>query len=345
MYLFISALLAAILLVGCGKGSKEETDNKGASTEKDKSGTEKESKDKAKLGDFEIVFEGEVTEEGDDKFIVEGSSNLLPGSRIIGEVLVDDEEVFSDTTELIQEDGKFHLELEHHKYGEAEIVVRFDFDSVQDDEIIRHYGDKGQKLTGPFIYKHKTHNGIYKKAEAKIDYTPGEMSNLTLAAPDWHDIPDDYGDPRIWIEIEELTEDGEFFYVNATSNILEGSTIKGWYGGNNDDAQVNPDGSFDFKIDYQYLEDEEFKIEFNPSNFQWNEIEEAYGKKGQKLVGNLVVTNEYSTDKQYIEMHIPWEGKDKSENADKDDETSEDADTDTDTEKTDETEEDESDKD
>lgn len=40
--------------------------------------------------------------------------------------------------------------------------------------------------------------------------------------------------------------------------------------------------------------------------FLGGEIEETYGSKGQKLVGNLVVTNDYS-DKQTIEKVIPWE--------------------------------------
>jgi hypothetical protein len=305
MYLIMTALLVSIFLVGCGKDT-EELDSKAAATEKGKE-TKKETKDKVELGNFEIVLGGEVTEE-DNKFMIEGSSNLLPGSRVVGEVLVDDGDIFSSTTELVQEDGKFHMELDHHKYGEAEIIVRFDFDGVQEDEIKRHYGEKGQKLTGPFIYKHKTHSGIFKKAEAKIDYIPGESSNLTFAAPDWHELPEDYGDPRVWIEIEELTEDGEFFYMQGRSNILEGSEMKVSYGWNSDKTRVNPDGSFDFKIDYEYLEDKEFVIKFEPSSLQWNEIEEAYGSNGQKLVGNLVETHQFNTDKQFIEMRVPWDG-------------------------------------
>ena len=160
--------MIALLLVGCGKDSGEKTDSDNADATKDKTETKKETEKKSELGGYEVVFDGEITEDG-DKFIIEGKSNLLPGSRVVGEVLVDDGDVFSDTTELVQEDGTFHMELDHHKYGEAEIIVRFDFEGVQDDEIKRHYGEKGQKLTGPFIYKHKTHNGIFKKAEAKFD--------------------------------------------------------------------------------------------------------------------------------------------------------------------------------
>ena len=155
--------------------------------EKIRRNAKKETEKKSELGGYEVVFDGEISEDG-DKFIIDGKSNLLPGSRVVGEVLVDDGDVFSDTSELVQEDGTFHMELNHHKYGEAEISVRFDFEGVQEDEIKRHYGEKGQKLAGPFIYKHKTHSGIFKKAEAKLAYLPGEASNLTIVAPEWYDV-------------------------------------------------------------------------------------------------------------------------------------------------------------
>ena len=92
----------------------------------------------------------------------------MAGLGLVGEVLVDDgEEVFADTTELVEDDGTFYMELDHHQYGEAEIVVRFDFESVQDDEIKRHYGEKGQKLEGPFIYKHKAYDGYFEESGGK----------------------------------------------------------------------------------------------------------------------------------------------------------------------------------
>lgn len=304
-------ILIALFTVGCsGKDNA------------DVSATEKENKKAIKnIGDYNIQLSGDI-EETEELFIVEGKSNLIPGSRLVGELVVDDgETVFSDTTELVEDDGSFYMELDHHKYGEAEIFIRFDFDGVQDDEVKRHYGEKGQNLEGPFIYKHKTFDGILNKAEAHITYNPQGENNLVIKAPNWYELPDDYGDPRIWIEVEELTEDGEYFYVHGRSNILEGSEIKIDYKGNRDKTQVKPDGSFDFKLDYEYLEDTDFVITFNPASFQWNEIEEAYGATGQKLVGNLVVSDKFSTDKQYIEKIIPLDGETNSEqHNDQDDE-------------------------
>ncbi|MGM8365958.1 hypothetical protein ACLIBG_10835 [Virgibacillus sp. W0181] len=315
----ISMIFIVMLLGACGQNEDEKTNegeaNEAAAEAEEEPVTEEK---EAELGDYEVQLDGEVTEQ-DNTFVIEGKSNLLPGSRLVGEVVVvteGEKEVFSDTTELVQEDGSFHMELEHHEYGEAEIIVRFDFNTVQDDEIKRHYGEKGQKLEGPFIYKHEEYEGILKKAEAKIDYVPGETTNLAIQAPDWYDLPDDYGDPRIWIEVEELTEDGEFFYLHGRSNIMEGSEIKVEYRYNKDKTQVKPDGSFDFKFDYEYLEDKDIVITFEPYGYQWNEIEEAYGKKGQKLVGDLVVNNKYSTDKQFIEKRIPWDGSFEEDGAD-----------------------------
>ena len=305
---------------GCGLLSKGKeivedaiTDEEGSNTDEEADAKGEETKDKsdenAELGDYEVFFGGDI-EESEDKFIINGKSNLLPGSRIVGEVLLDEGKLFTpDTSELVGENGDFYMELDHHQYGEAEIVIRFDFDNVQDDEIKRHYGEKGQKLEGPFIYRHKAFDGILQKAEARINYDANGGSDLAIAAPDWEPLPDDYGDPRIWIEVDELTEDGEYFYMHGRSNILEGSVLKVEYQYNRGETQVNPDGTFDFKFDYEYLEDKDIIITFKPSGFQWNEIEEAYGKTGQKLVGNLVKTNKFNTNEQYVEKVIEWDSE------------------------------------
>lgn len=312
----IFSIVTLIFIVGCGSATENEagadSNNENEKKESVEANADVEKKEKeaaSELGDYTVQFSGEVIEEGDE-FIVEGMSNLLPGSRIVGEVVVDEgETVYSNTSELVSDDGTFYMELKHHQYGEAEIIIRFDFDGVQEDEIKRHYGEKGQKLEGPFIYKHKTFDGILKKAEVTVNYSPDGENDFVLKAPDWYDLPEDYGDPRVWIEVEDITEDGEFFYLHGRSNILEGSEIRVQYKGSRGKTQVNPDGSFDFKFDYRYEEDEDIVITFEPSNFQWNEIEEAYGATGQKLVGNLVVQDKFNTNKQYIEKRIPWDNK------------------------------------
>ncbi len=303
-------LCSLILLFGCVNKATEKTEVEGKEEQiSSESKSEEETKDK--LGSYTVQLDGEVHEEG-DKFIIEGKSNLLPGSRLVSEVVLEadelhlDDEVFSDSTELVDEQGNFRMELEHHQYGEAEILVRFDFEGQQEDDIKRHYGERGQKLDGPFVYKHEHFGDVFQKAEVSVTYDPDEPSDLVFKQPNWHDLPDDYGDPRVWIEIEDISDDGEFFYIHGISNLLEGSLIEVSYGFNSNDTQVQPDGSFDVKIDYEYLEDTDFIVEFNPGLSQWNSINEVYGDQGEKLVGNLVVQHDYS-DKQSIEAEIPWE--------------------------------------
>lgn len=310
--LFI-VLLSAFLLSGCGS-SNENAGSDAAESDGEKTKEEKAESANGDLGSYNVELGGTVTEEG-GAFIIDGTTNLLPGSRVVGEVWVEDneEEPFANSTEVVANDGSFTMEIDHHKYGEAEIVIKFDLNGVQEDEIKRHYGERGQKLEGPFIYKHKEYDGIFKKAEARIAYHPDEKNELVFKAPEWNKLPDDYGDPRVWIEVDEITEDGEFFYISGRSNLLEGSKLEVEYRYNRDETKVLPDGSFHFKFDYEYLEDEDLVITFDPSNFQWNEIEEAYGKNGQKLVGELVEQNKYNTDKQFIEKRIPWDEEENEE--------------------------------
>ena len=123
--------------------------------------------DRPKQGDYNVYLGGEVIET-DDKIIIHGESNLIPGSRVVGEVAVgknvryfinprvEDYDFLADTSELVDEDGNFYMEIEHPGLNaETEVTVKFHFDGQQNDDVIRHYGDRGQNLEGPYIYKHQ----------------------------------------------------------------------------------------------------------------------------------------------------------------------------------------------
>ncbi len=289
-------------------------------TDTEEAADSKENDNMPKQGDYNIYLGGEVTEE-EDKIVIEGESNLIPGTRVEGEVTVGEEEepdFLADTTEKVSDDGTFLMELEHpgKDVDEVRVAVNFHFDTEQSDEVIRHYGDRGQKLEGPYIYKHQKEVGgrkqvdIYNKAMAEIEFEPEDtLSVRHFKEPDWYDIPDDMGDPRVWIEVDEINDDQEYFYLHGRSNLVEGTELKATYGNNRDKTLVLPDGSFDFKVDYEYLEDTPFVVQFIPEEFQWNLVEEKYGKKGQKLVGDLVETNQFNTDKQYVEKEIQSESQ------------------------------------
>lgn len=265
------------------------------------------------LGDYHVFIGGEMVE-AEDRILIHGVSNLLPGARVVGEVTAGDEELFADTTEIVEDDGTFYMEIPYQSIGkETTVIVKFDFDGQQDDGIIRHYGDRGQKLEGPYIYKHQRKAGgrspkdIFNKAEVRVSFEPtDEMAVRQFKEPTWYDIPEDMGSPRVWIEVEEINNDEDHFYLHGRSNLVEGSKLRVKYKYyNQDETIVNPDGSFDFKLDYEYLEDTPFEIEFIPHGFQWNNVEEVYGKEGQNLVGELVETNKYNNQqiiKKIVEL-------------------------------------------
>lgn len=264
-----------------------------------------------KLGSEEVELGGKVIEKG-DKIIIEGESNLLPGSRLVGMVLVDDgEEVYSDTTELVSDKGKFNMEMDHHQYGDAEVVITFDFAGMQEEEVVRNYGEGGKKMEGPFVYIDKHWDDLQKKAEVRVALTQDDDTKThQLTAPDWGKKPKDYGDPRVWIEAEEITTDKEFFYVKGKSNLLEASHIKGQYSNTakQDETRVKPDGTFEMKIPYEYSEEPYFLFTFRPSSgSQWNHVREAYGEEGQKLVGKHVET---SSNVQMVRVEVDYKHED-----------------------------------
>lgn len=307
-YILVVLLISsALVLTGCFGVLQSDAESKDASASEESSKQKKDNDSSASnLGDYNIWFGGEVSER-DGKFVIEGKSNLIPGSRLTGEVIVNDGEVYTDTTEIVEEDGSFYMELNHHQYGKADIVVKFLFNSVQNDEVFRHYGEKGRNLEGPFIYKHGRNTDIYNKAEFSVSYDPNEeFGTKEIEAPEWYALPDDYGDPRVWIEVDELTNDQDYFYIHGRTNLLEGSRILGFYGSTwrTSDTRIKPDGSFDLKIEYEYREDTPISIQFLPYQNQWNMIEEAYGKNGDKMVGNLIRTARNNSSRQLAELLV-----------------------------------------
>lgn len=284
----------------------ENTDNQEKSEKIKKSNIDSE---EIALGDYDVFLGGEI-EETEQFIIVKGESNLLPGARIVGEVSVADDKYFTDTSELVQDDGTFYMELPHHTLNEeTTVTIKFHFDGQQDDAIKRHYGDRGQKLKGDFIYQHKGKVGggnpqnIFKMAKVETTFDQSEeMAIRHFSAPTWYPIPEDQGEPRVWIKVDEIKNDENFYYLHGRSNLLEGSEIQGKYNFETTYASVKPDGSFDMKFEYVYKDDAKFVLKFDPSKYsQWNIIQETYGAKGQKLVGDLVVQDKYS-DKLYVKI-------------------------------------------
>src|SRR5699024_11624854 len=97
-----------------------------------------------------VIFRSEA----EDKIIIHAESNLLPDSRVMGEVSVGEDEYFADTVEVVQDDGTFYMEIDHHHLDEeTAVVVTFSFEDMQEDKIKSHYVDGGEKWGEPAFYK------------------------------------------------------------------------------------------------------------------------------------------------------------------------------------------------
>src|SRR5699024_3235494 len=87
--------------------------------EEDKDAALENADEEYSQGDYDIYIGGEVIE-ADDKIVIEGESNLIPGSRVVGEVSVSTDtnyywaretkeyEYLADTTEIVDENGDFN---------------------------------------------------------------------------------------------------------------------------------------------------------------------------------------------------------------------------------------------
>src|SRR5699024_1891902 len=91
----------------------------------------------------------------------------------------EDYDYLADTRELVDEDGNFYMEIDHHgTNNETVVAVKFHLDGQQNNDVVRHYGDRGQNIEGPFIYQHQGEVGgrgpdnIFKKAEMRAVFKP-----------------------------------------------------------------------------------------------------------------------------------------------------------------------------
>lgn len=298
-------ILTTILLISACSLSKSSKNNNDVNEDNENENNE------VNFGDYNVQLSGEFIEE-DDTFIIEGESNLLPDTVLTGEVVVDDgETVFSEEEAFVEEDGSFQMALEHHIYGDADLIVRFDFEdrNKQDEEIVEHYGEDGEDLKGPFVTRQQP--GDKKKAEAKIHYTAEEENDLVIQTPEWKERPEDYGDGHVWFEDVEVEEDGRYFYVSGQTNLLEGTDLQMMVPESNGRTKVQKDGTFEATFEYRYHEDNESEmaIEFEPAkgSNHWDRVLEHYGEDGKELEGDLVENSSLGSGNKKIVYPIDWD--------------------------------------
>ena len=138
---------------------------------------------------------------------------------------------------------------------------------------------------------------------------------LDLETPDWSDVPDDYGDTDVWMEVEATTKHN-YLYFEGKSNLLEGSYITANITDPNDlpssawsssNTEVNPDGSFQLQIHYWDIrEGMQMHFEFDPDNNSWDSILDTFGEERENLEGDLVRTKDNGG--KYVKLSVDLAG-------------------------------------
>lgn len=329
-YLLILAIVSVFLFtVGCSntedKTTKDNTEEADAAAEDENSDDEQENESendkndqdtddgdyRSDLGNLEIWMGGEVTVE-EDKVIVEGESNLLPGAKISSSGVSDNwaSTDYQDQAE-VEDDGSFYFEFPGR---ESDIEVTLSL-STANEQVTDHYGEHLEKATGNQVYQTSDEGEFSAQYTFDIDTRKAMPYTIDLETPDWSDVPDDYGDSDIWMEVDATTKHN-YLYFEGKSNLVEGSYISGnitdpedlpssaWSSSN---TRVNPDGSFQLQIHYWDLrEGMQMHFEFDPDNNDWDHVLDMSGEKGEKLEGNLV--EEKDNGDQYIKLSIDFAG-------------------------------------
>ncbi|MGN7385358.1 hypothetical protein [Sporosarcina sp. SAFN-015] len=312
-----SALFIIMLLVGCTK-NEDDSVTEAADTPEKVEGEEADGEEEVPeeseveivkpaehLGEMEIEFAGTASIEGSEVKVV-GQTNLLEGSILFIDMDWVEGTLFGgNNTAIVEHDGSFTYETKLPDKVDGMITLELKFEPAQqNDEIREHYGESGENLEGPFIrqYDYKMKEIVYKKASAIVVLPREEGAvEVEITPPTWNK-PDDYGSTWIRIEPTKVVKDESYIYVDGTSNLLEGTSLRGRAilpgyitSGFIGHTTVNPDGSFSIIFEnpesntrIKNLEEYEITVETDLYNTLFATAIEAYGENGEKMTGDLI---------------------------------------------------------
>ena len=251
-------------------------------------------------GDSEVRLEGEF--QIDNKFVsVKGMTNLLPESKLVLSIESEYGLLVGgiDRTE-VNENGEFELEyiLPDEVEGIVHIELKFE-PANQYGEIKNHYLNQ---LGGSFVRNYAKSNEIYQKVSFQQSATiDGGQHNFSITEPSW-DLPEDYGNPKVWIE-PVIEKQDDYVVVKINSNIIEDTFIlaradipnyitSGFQGY----SYTDPDGSTVLYIHdpekdsrIKNLTEYDIVITMDPSHHNNGpHVTEVYGENGQNLAGDFV---------------------------------------------------------
>ncbi|WP_052130208.1 OmpA family protein [Ureibacillus sinduriensis] len=320
-------LLTIFLLVGCeskGESQPEKERNGSVETSQVDKETEAESDNKdEKENPADIQLSGEVVNEN-GKLVVKGKSNLMEGTKVKIDWLDRPFSIRNPVCLLcekgadVNQNGEFTFEIptDLKNYGYVLVTMEVLLGNVQSDEVKAVYGEYGENLKGPFVYKYERMDEEYQKIFASTLVLPsGEQKVYPIETPKRDEVPDDYGSTDVWVETE-LTNDHHYFYVKGKSNLLEGTAMVASYFSSKDaavaqnwvssSANVVSDGSFTLQIPYDTItETGSIVITSKPQNSHilQTKMNETYGESFEKMRGEQVVPNEEGGNKIEIVLH------------------------------------------
>ena len=264
--------------------------------------------------ELQVELIGEV--QVDDGYVVHGISNLPEDAELEAAVYFHGEEVSKDHTTYTNDDGSFEIDIPDLDIqdGGIELQVRFrPADQVEDLQDI--YGEVGENMEGDYIYLYPSIKRKYSEAMMVAHFNANEADEVSFEKPEW-DVPADYGELDIWMEVEDLEEHEAYYDVHVRSNFAEGTQIRGDIevpgydsAGFLESTLVQPDGSFNIQLqkpDVKEDDDVHIVLEMLPNSLLFAYTEELYGEKGEYIEGDLVeehkegqkIRFEYSVQKE-----------------------------------------------
>ncbi|WP_060680045.1 hypothetical protein [Virgibacillus halodenitrificans] len=299
-------LLLVIWMTGCGgeeaekdegtetaqsKEMKKDMDEKAEEASDTDNLEDKGTDGKNNLGDMKVELSGKASIK-EESVIIDGESNLLPGTFIYSSGVTDSGFASSNFINKaeVREDGSFTFEFDGISKS---TTVKLKLYNTK-DETKKHYGENLEKVTGPQKYKTENHGEFEVKTEFYINADMPMPYTIPIEIPKWEKEPEDYGDANVWMEAK-VDSDHRYLYFHGKSNLVEGTQV----GGNLRKAsgiidafsfghtRVNPDGTFELRVPYHQLKQGMYMpIQVKPKNNSWDDLcqhMESKGKNGKAI--------------------------------------------------------------
>src|SRR5690625_168629 len=196
-YPFLLVVLSFVLfMVSCSttedKTSKDDENNAEATEDVAAEDDDAEASDddyRSDIGNLDIWIGGEVIVE-EDKVVVEGESNLLPGSHISSSGQTDTfASIDHQGSTKVEDDGSFYFEFPGQ---ESDIEVTLSLSTANDD-VTDHYGEHLEKATGHQVYQTRA-EGVYAATYTFATNSRRAMPyTIDLETTTLSNEPEDYG--------------------------------------------------------------------------------------------------------------------------------------------------------